>query len=398
MDYFRHRYKQPEYFNEDKYHLPMQCEKVSDIPAKKGEYNAYREMLTKAIANFDAVANAEMKAAQEAMMQKAKQGKVYQPPFMELASAMMLDIKLQMDKDGWEEIARAQKKYKEQISILQQEYKEKRKTIQGCGASISLANEYMEKMSVVTKQYQKAYLRIYKDFYHDMSYWTFFSSPDPHLRKGNFCMLASSLLGVLRGLGETHFLDDLTIDCASVRETKGTADEIKIEGECPLGEDGYEIPFGIGKFNFSCEKWELELGEALVLNLSHKFTTGETIWALGPGVSMNLIGADHEAKISVPQLKAGPIKPGLSAGIKGQVFLTYRNGALMDWGGTFSAELDLLGIAKEFKTGYTIGMNSGLQMEEGALKNIIDKTLGPEGDAPQMNKNVKPYKAQGGTN
>lgn len=49
-------------------------------------------------------------------------------------------------------------------------------------------------------------------------------------------------------------------------------------------------------------------------------------------------------------------------------FLTFRNGELMDRGGLFEAELDLLGIAKEFKTGYTIGMNRGLQMTDGPLK------------------------------
>src|SRR5437016_2825403 len=74
------------------------------------------------------------------------------------------------------------------------------------------------------------------------------------------------------------------------------------------------------------------------------------------GVGLSLIGSSHESIKSVPQLKFGPIQPGLQAGIKGQVFLTFRNGVLLDWGGLFEAELDLLGIAKEFKTGYTIGM------------------------------------------
>jgi hypothetical protein len=227
-----------------------------------------------------------------------------------------------------------------------------------------------------------------------MSYWTFFSTSNIHMQKASFCGLASSLLGVLLQVGETHFLDDISIDCGSVEETKESVEEVEIEGHCPVGEDGFEIPFGIGKFNLSCEKWELQVGEALVLNLGHKFTTGETIWALGPGVSVSLIGSSHESLKSVPQLKAGPIKPGLEAGIKAQIFLTFRNGELMDWGGLFTAELDILGVAKEFRTGYTIGMNSGLQMEEGPLKNAIDKALGPEGETPPKNKNIKIYKPQ----
>ena len=41
-----------------------------------------------------------------------------------------------------------------------------------------------------------------------------------------------------------------------------------------------------------------------------------------------------------------------------------------------------------------IGMNSGLELEEGPLKYVIDKAF----ESPQINKNVKPYKPQGGSN
>jgi Flp pilus assembly protein TadD/sugar lactone lactonase YvrE len=389
MNYFRHRYKQPEYFNEDKYHLPVQCENVTDIPARKAEYEAYTEMLRRVKEKFDETAKEEMKAASSSMMQKAKNGQFSQSPFMQLANAMMLDRKLQMDKGEAEEISKSQKNYKAGIQRLQLEYKERYNKTKGCGAQIALANEYMEKMSVVTREYQKTYLRIYKDFYHDMTYWGFFSSADPHLRKGTFCSQASALLGVLLQLAETHYLD-VTIDCASNEKLKKEAEEIKIEGSCPVGEDGYEIPFGIGKFNINCEKWELQFGEALVFNVGHKFTTGETTWALGPGISF--IGSGHDAIKKVPEIKAGPITGGIDAGIKAQVFLTFRNGSLTDWGGLFDAELDLLGVAKEFKTGYTIGMNSGLQMVDGPLKNVIDRALGPDAEAPQINKNIKIYK------
>jgi hypothetical protein len=150
----------------------------------------------------------------------------------------------------------------------------------------------------------------------------------------------------------------------------------------------------VGKFTFSCDKWELEVGEGLVINVGHKFSTGETNLAFGPGAGISLIGSSNESKLKVPQLEAGPIKPGLSAGIKGQVFFSFRNGALMDWGGLFEAELDILGSTKELKTGYVIGRNTGLQLSEGILKNIIDKELGPEKEAPQINPNVRIYNPQ----
>lgn len=391
MNYFRHRYKQPVYFDEDKYKLPMQCEQVINIPARKAEYEAYRSMLTRVKEQFDAVSKQEMEAALNSLMEQAKKGQLSQAPFMQLANAMLLDKTLQMDKGDWETISKSQKNYKAAIQRLQQEYRERSNKVKGCESQIALANEYMEKMSVVTREYQKTYLRIYKDFYHDMTYWSFFSSPEPHSRKGTFAGQASALLDVLLQVAETHYIE-VTIDCASNEKLKKEAAELKIEGSCPVGEDGYEIPFGIGKFNINCERWEFQFGEVLVLNVGHKFTTGETSWALGPGVSF--IGSGHDAIKKIPEIKAGPITGGLDAGLKAQVFLTFRNGSVTDWGGLFDAELDLLGVAKEFKTGYTIGMNSGLQMVDGPLKNLIDRTLGPEGEAPQINKNIKIYKPQ----
>jgi tetratricopeptide (TPR) repeat protein len=392
MDYMRQRYEQPEYFNENKYKLPLQCEKVSDMPAMKAEYKAYHDMIETVENKFKAIASEENEKGMNEMVENAKNGRIKPPPFMELAGAMMLDIKLRMDKNGWDEIARSQKRYHARIKVLQDEYKTKYRQLTDCGPEIALANEYMEKMSVVTHEYQKTYLRVYKDFYHDMAYWSLLAAPNEHLRKGVFCGQTASLLGVLSQIAETHFLD-LTIDCASNEELKKEAEEIEIEGHCPIGggEEGYEIPFGIGKLNVGCEKVEFQFGEALVLNVGHKFSTGETTWALGPGVSLSLVGATHESIKKVPQLKFGPIQGGLEAGIKAQVFLTFKDGALLDWGGVYTAEMDLLGSAKEFKTGYTLGVNSGLEMEPGPLRNAIDKIFGPE-EEPQINKNIKKYK------
>jgi tetratricopeptide (TPR) repeat protein len=396
MDYFRHRYKQPVYFNEDKYKLPMQCERVVDITAKKAEYEGYREMLKRLIKEFDAIANREMKASGNLMMQKIKNGRLSLPqsPFWELANAMMLAKGMEMNKSEWDKIARSQMEYNKQINLLKNEYEKKREHLSGCGARIALSDEYMQKMSIATTDYQKIYLHVYKDFYHDMIFWGFFAGWDLHQRKGIFCGQASALLSIILRLSETHFLEVET-DCASNEKLKKDAEDIQLEGDCPLGKDGYELPFGFGKISLSCERWELEIGEGLVVNVGHKFTTGETSLALGPGVAVSLIGASEESLKHVPELKIGPLQPGLSGGIKGQVFFTFRNGSLMDWGGLFEAELDFLGIAKELlKAGFTIGKNSGLQVQEGPLKNIIDKTLGPDGEAPQINKNVKPYKPQ----
>lgn len=64
----------------------------------------------------------------------------------------------------------------------------------------------------------------------------------------------------------------------------------------------------------------------------------------------------------------------------------------MDWGGKFTAEIDIIGMARELSTGFTLGANSGLNMEPGLVKDVIDKLAGPDKEAPQLNPNVKKYK------
>ena len=398
MDYFRARYKQPEYFNEDKYHLPFQCEKVTDIPDSRAEYEAYHRMLDKVKREFDTEDRQESELGKQEMLQKVKnyrpgeQTSKYQAPFMELANAMLFDLSREMTTNDADKIARAQKNYHQRIEQLQQEYDKSSHDAEGCGARIGLANEFMEKMAIETREYQQVYFHIYKDFYQDNAFWTFFSSNKKHLRRAAFCKLTSGFLSVLQQLAETHWLD-VTIDCASNEKEEKEVDEIKIEGKCPLTENGVEIPLENRKFNVNCEETEFQAGEIIVLNVKQKFETGETMWAIGPGVSKKIIGYKH-SKINVPQLGyAEPLDLGADAGIKAQGYMSFKNGALQDYGLRFLAEIDILGWGREFSVGYTLGVNTGLRLEPGILKDLIDDNFGPPKEVP-VNKNVPIYKPQ----
>ncbi|MDP4149240.1 MAG: hypothetical protein Q8927_08055 [Bacteroidota bacterium] len=393
MDYFKQRYKQPEYFNENKYQLPLQCYRVSDIAAMRATYDAYREMLRRVKKKFDDEGKEESRAGRDALMEKMKNHRPgsgaseFQAPFMEMANAMLFDLKRRMERGDADEIARSQKQYHDHIKELQDEYNKKLHDVEECGGQIALANDYMEKMAVVTHEYQKTYLRLYKDFYLDNAFWSFFTSPDPHMQRAQFCQLTSGFLSVLLQIAETHYLD-VTQDCATEEKEKKEAEEVEIEGDCPLGKNGQEIPFGIGKFNLSCEEGEFQIGELIILNIKHKFNTGETIWALGPGAAVSLMGHSEESWLEIPAL--GPIKPGLEVGIKGQAFLVFKDGAFVDYGGRIAAEIDVLGWGREISTTVAIGKNSGLVLEDGGLKRYIDKNFGPPKEV-QVNKNVKIY-------
>lgn len=395
MDYFRARYKQPEYFNEDKYHLPLQCEKVADIPAFRAEYEAYHKMLDKVKRQFDAEDREESEIGKQEMLQKVKNFRPgdminrYQAPFMELANAMLFDLSREMTNNDFDKIAKAQKNYHGRIEELQKEYDKNSSNVEGCGAQIGLANEYMEKMAIETRAYQQVYFHIYKDFYLDNAFWSFFSSNNKHLRRAAFCKLTSGFLSVLQQVAETHFLD-VTQDCASGEKEEKEVEEIKIEGKCPLTENGVELPFEDSKYNVNCEETEYQAGEVIIVNVKHKFETGETMWAIGPGVSKTLISAKEHSLVHVPQLEQGPFYPGADAGIKAQGYMSFKNGALQDYGLRFIAEIDILGWGREFSVGYTLGANTGLRLEPGMLKDLIDEHLGPPKEV-QVNKNVPIY-------
>jgi hypothetical protein len=80
----------------------------------------------------------------------------------------------------------------------------------------------------------------------------------------------------------------------------------------------------------------------------------------------------------------------VDAGIKGQMFITFDQTTVMDWGVLFEAELDLKGAGKglEVKQNVTLGVNKGLTTE-GLFTRGIDKYWKLPPPARQINKNVQ---------
>ena len=97
---------------------------------------------------------------------------------------------------------------------------------------------------------------------------------------------------------------------------------------------------------------------------------------------------------------AGKEVGGLDAKIHMSVFLTLdRFGNLSDAGliseAKASAKYGFEGSTKlklKEDIGWRIGIHSGLSMNEGRLKNLIDEKLGPQPEV-QQNKNIKIYKS-----
>ncbi|HTS45831.1 MAG TPA: tetratricopeptide repeat protein [Puia sp.] len=393
MDYMKDRYQQPVYFDEDKYHLPMQCEKVADIGDKQGEYKKYHTMVESAKRQMMQIANEEMELGKKSMqenIQNSRQSNIANAPFAELGSAMLLDISNKMTEDGGPEIGKRQKEYRDSIKSLNDEYLKKRNNAHSCQEETGLANQYMEKMAFVTTEYQKAYLRIYKDYYTDNIFWGFFAYPDEHIKKGFFCKYAASLLAVLSQLAETHFLTT----CEAPPEVEKDTDKVEIpRPDCPINVDLNVI---VGSLHLDCEKIKFstkrEFGEiGLLLDVEHTFNKHRTTIVVGAGVDVTF------------EKSVGNLKGEASAAGKMQYFLTFDGtrpadmGMIWKGGVSYKEQItndygfkNITTTDADYTMTTTLSVVNGYGFEGGIYKQI-DKVMGipPE---KQMNQNVKIYK------
>ena len=392
IDYLKDRYKQPAYFDEDKYHLPLQCEKVEDIPIKRAEFKAYHQMVESAKRQLNELATAEMEQGKKTMQENVRN---YRPgsntgttPFNELGSAMLLDIDHKMTDDGGPEIAKKQQEYKKEIERLNTEYTAKARNLDNCVSETSLANDYMEKMAFATTEYQKAYLRVYNDYYTDNIFWGSFAYPDKNIQKGFFLRYAASLLSVYLQLGETHFLQPS--GCGPVPELKKDTEAVELPKlNCPIDIDWKCV---IGSFHLDCEKIKFSTKAGLLLNTEHSFKNHRTTIMIGAGVDLKF------GKKSV-----GNIEGEFGATGKMQYFITFDGTRPVDQGliwktnVSYSQEItndygfkNITTTDMDYGAGSTLSVANGWSFE-GKLYRDLDKLMGTTPEK-QQNKNVKVYK------
>jgi tetratricopeptide (TPR) repeat protein len=391
MDYLKDRYKQPAYFDEDKYHLPLQCEKVSNITVKRAEYKAYHQMVESAKRQLNEMANEENAQGKKAMQENIRnytQSNIANAPFAELGSAMLLDIDERMTDDGGPEIGKKQQAYKEEIKRLSDEYEKKERGLDNCAAQTGLANDYMEKMAFITSEYQKAYLRVYNDYYTDNIFWGSFAYPDKHIQKGFFYRYVASLLGVYLQLAETHYIQPSA--CEAAPEMKKDTEALELpKPDCPIDIDWKCV---VGSFHLDCEKIKFSTKAGLLLNAEHSFSNHRTTIMIGAGVDLKF------GKRSV-----GNIEGEFGATGKMQYFITFDGTRPVDQGliwktsVSYSQEItndygfkNITTTDLDYGAGTTLSVANGWTFE-GKLYKDLDKLLGAPPEK-QENKNVKIYK------
>jgi len=419
MDYIRHRYTQPEYFNFDKYPLLPQCRDVQNAPILKAQYAAYKKMLIAAEQKYFKLAREEneieKKTVAEKIQNTLKQNKTPFRPFGLFAGVVVTDLVNNEYHDRFRRFAEYKKNYLAQrgkldtnylaeINAINAKYKLQKEDVaerdgEGndgteydalratiCAEKEVVKNRYLNLYADVIEAYQQQAIHLYKDYFNDMAFWNYVASINDDQYKMIFHDLVYQFLRVLEEINTTRFYTPCRVSDNKADKVK----ELTIEDpECYLPTT-LKIPMGIANVEINCNEYKIEGGEGLIFNLKHNRLNGETTLAFGPGVKVP----------DMPKFSAGGLEIETSAKVSGQAFIKFDNdGAPLDWGLIYTGKIDVkakaFGMGKSISDNETviIGVNSGVNIRDGGVfKNMIDKMYPVQPEAKQINKNVPLYK------
>ena len=419
MDYIRHRYKQPETFNFNKYPLLPQCRDTKNTPVLKPQYAAYKEMLAGVQKKYYALGKQEGeiadKTVDEKVMNDVKLNKSPHRPFGLFANVVAIDLwaneyhdrilrfseykenylaqKEKLIADCLAEQKEITAKYKAQKDDVAErdgegsdgsEYDKLIAAI--CAEKEVVRNRYLNLIADVIEAYQQKAIHLYKDYLNDMAFWQYVGSIDDHEYKAEFYGLVSEFLLVLADINTTHFYtpcsDNENKDPNKVKDVEIEEPDCFIPGKV-------ELPLGAVNLELSCESYKLEAGVGLIGKLEYNRSSGDFTLAFGVGAS-------------VPRVfyKTPGLALGLVGEAKSQLYITFdKLGTPTDLGILWEAEFKLEANMSEVKysggieEGLTAGFGTGVQMRDGGqLKAFIDEMYPVQPDAKQINKNIPLYK------
>lgn len=420
MDYIRHRYKQPEHFNFNKYPLLPQCRDTKSTPILKPQYAAYKEMLAMVQKKYYDLGKQEEALAKKSVPEKVmianKEHKSPYRPFGLFANVVKIDLWVTEYSDRFIKFGEYKKNYLAQKEKLiadclaaQKEITAKYKTQKDdvaesdgegsdgkeydalvsaiCAEKEAVRNRYLNLFADANEAYQQKAIHLYKNYFNDMMFWGYVGSIDDHQYKAEFYDMVYQFLSVLADINTTHFY----APCRDKEMVAGSAKEIETieEPDCYLGPAKVVIPLGVIKLEISCEAYKLEAGEGFIGKIEYDRTKGETTIAFGLGGSVP----------SVFFKKFG-VEVGGEGEVKSQFYITFDKSGPTDLGVLWEAEMKLVAGIGETKVelamdeeALTAGFGSGVNMKDGgALKGLIDKTWYVQPDDKQINKNVPLYK------
>ena len=411
----RPRIKIPEYFNQFKYQLPAQCTQVENAAVSKAEHAAFRTMITKQGRVYGAkYAELSQKKTQEVLQQMKSNGAAravrknafVAQPYYELCGIMARDIGAEYGKALADLGSRVDKSYNEEFNLLEKEYKTLRRELdksfdqrhdqccgegrtssccprseEKCTAYNNLANQYLPKFALITEEWQKKNLLVFNTYFDELVYWQYLSLHpigDDNFKIFYYVFIQEYLV-MLDKIGNT-----MIIEPCGFTPTKSTKESNAIgEMDCPID---IELGIGVGEVQLNCETFSFSIGEGVIFGFEKNFKTKQSTLSFGVGVQFNL------------GVKAGQVEAKVSAAVNESIFISFDgDNKFSDGGLKFEAKAtsglgeNIVKVNDKLNVGYTLGVNSGWNFNEGFLKG----KLGPTPPA-QQNKKVPIYKPKQG--
>ncbi len=399
----RPRVKIPEYFNQFKYDLPGQCTKVENSSLSDAEHVAFRKMVADQLEPFSKqMAVLGQKNYNETIQRINSGGKgriikkdeFIAQPYYELCGIMARDLMAEFvkavgdlsnaDKKYYEEMKRIESEYNGLLEILKKGFAERDERCCGEGKIISccpsseevctaynnLANQYLPKFAYLTEEWQQKNKHVFTTYFDEVIYWGYLSyhpAGYDYFYTQVFYPMVSQYLGMLSKICYTKIITPCGFKSTTATKESNTINEY----DCPLE---FEIPFVVGKFELNCEKFSFKAGEGVVFGYEKNFKTHQSTVSIGIGLKLELEG------------KAGPVKAGVSTSVGESLFITFDGenkfsdgglkfdakasaGIEAEAGKSVKGKKDI--IKEETGIGYTVGINSGWNFNEGPFKGMV---------------------------
>lgn len=403
----RPRIKLPEYFNQFKYDLPPQCLSTSNAAIAEAEHNAFRKMITQQLQKYGAMyAELAQKKMEKGMkiMNANGTGRILSEnefmaqPYYELCNIMASEVLNEYKKEMDEFHSKILKQYNSDLKVIDTKYKAELKTLkegfqkreaeccgegksssccptdaEKCEAYNNLANTWLPQFAYITEELQKKVKLIFRTYFDELVYWHYLSlnpvSNDDF--RMQYYYFIQQYLNTMGALCQTKIIKPCIAETITGSRQ---ANAIK-EMDCPLN---FGFSFIVGSIQLDCEKFSIESGEIAIFKYEKDFKTRESTLNIGIGAALHLgknfsIGAEEYAFIKFDG--SGHFSDG---GIKMEAY------AEATLGEKVKSDKDKIGVKTE--VGYTLGIESGWNFNEGPFKNLLT----PKPETPQK-KNMKIY-------
>ena len=207
MDYIKGHIRIPEYFNEDKYNVPPQCQNVNEAEALTAVYNGYKDMIGNIISRFYPLKNEYADKTNKHLIQRAKDAlavkKLSNPPFYVQAGYAWDALQKKYKSDG-EWLMQVDKDFELRKQQAMDRLNNNRRP--DCAGQTAAINAYLSEMADITKAWQRKHTAINKKYINQFIYWSFLFSFSSDEFKMKYYMWVINYLEEMRKIARTELL------------------------------------------------------------------------------------------------------------------------------------------------------------------------------------------------